>query len=174
MADFLKLGEILSNFDLREDMQAAEFGCGAAFFAIGLARKLKKGRVYALDIQEEKLSALKGKTAHEKINNIHTILCDLETKNGSTLKDNSIDIVLIPNVLFQSENKSAIIEEANRVLKKSGQLLIIDWLKEGPFGPKESAANPDEIKKIADKFGFSLKREFAAGDYHYGLLFIKK
>lgn len=172
MADFLKLGEVLSNLDLRDDMVAAEFGAGSAMFTISLATMLGRGRVYALDIQEGKLSALNGKIKQQKINNIFTILCDLESKNGSTLPDNDLDVVLMPNILFQAENKHAIIEEGFRVLKPGGQLLVIDWLKANSFGP-EKIIKPEEVKKMAQSLGFSLKKEFASGDYHYGLLFTK-
>ncbi len=174
MADFLNVDEALNELDLKEDMLAAEFGCGSAIFAIALAKILKKGKVYALDIQEEKLSALKGKLSLEKINNVYAILCDLEAKRGSTLKDNSLNVILMPNLLFQSENKSAIIKESERTLKPGGQLLIVDWLKSNQFGPpKENLVNPQEVKKTAESLGFSFKKEFALGDYHYGLLFTK-
>jgi|SRR3989338_1823812 len=173
MADFLKIDEVLNHLDLREDMMAAEFGCGSAVFALHLAKKLSKGRVYALDIQEEKLSALRGKAAVEKLNNIFTTHCDLEAPKGSKLQVSSLDIVLIPNVLFQSENRRAIIEEAKRVLKTGGQLLVIDWLAQGPGGPKHGLAKPDEVKKIAGSLGLSMKKEFAVGNLHYAIIFIK-
>lgn len=173
MAEFSKLDELLSHLDLKESMMAAEFGCGAATFALHLAKKLSKGRVYALDIQEEKLSALKGKAKVGGINNIFPILCDLESPKGSTLHDGSLDIVLIPNVLFQSENKHAIIEEARRVLKTSGQLLVIDWLKHGSGNYKHELVTPNELKKMAEALGFSFKKEFAVGDFHYALIFLK-
>ncbi len=172
MADFLKIDEVLPYLQLKEDMSAAEFGCGSASLAVLLAKMLNKGRVYALDIQEEKLSAVKGKLSQQKINNIITILCDLESENGSTLQENSLDVVLIPNLLFQAENKYAIIKEAKRVVKKDGQILIIDWLKKGPFGP-EKIVKPEEIKTIASELGLSIKKEIVLGDYHYGLIFIK-
>ena len=171
--DFLKVGEVLSNLDIKEGMMAAEFGCGSAVFSIALAKKLSKGRVYALDIQEEKLSAVKAKAIHEQANNILTILCDLETAKGSTLQDATLDVVLITNVLFQVENKNIILEEAKRVLKSGGQILVVDWLKPGPFSPKIGMIKPEEVKNLGAKIGLSLKKEFAVGDYHYGLLFVK-
>ncbi len=173
MPGFLKIDEVLSYLNLKENMLAAEFGCGAAGFTLALARKLKKGRVYALDIQEEKLSALKGAMGKQNLSNVFTVLCDLEAPNGSTLDADSIDVVLIPNVLFQAENKHAIIEEAKRVLKSGAELLVIDWSKGGPLSSKEGMMHPDEVKKISDTLGFSFKKEFAAGDYHYALLFTK-
>src|SRR3989344_1166436 len=136
MADFLKVEDVLTQLDIKENMLTAEFGCGSAAFAIALAKRVSQGRVYALDIQEDKLSALKGKLSIEKLNNVFPILCDLEADKGSTLPDGSLDIVLIPNVLFQAENKYAILKEASRILKSGGQLLVLDWLKPSPFGPK--------------------------------------
>lgn len=180
MPDFLKIEDVLSNLDLKDGMVAAEFGCGSADFSVALAKKLNKGRVYALDIQSEKLSALKGRLAHAHITNVVTKVCDLEAKNGSTLRDSELDVVLITNVLFQAENKDKMLEEATRTVKPGGQIMVVDWLKTGPFSPKDLPAGeaggmikPEEVKKIALKLGLVLKKEFAAGDYHYGLLFTK-
>jgi ubiquinone/menaquinone biosynthesis C-methylase UbiE len=171
MEGFLNPEEILKELELKEEMIAAEFGTGAGIFAIALAKKLKLGRVYGLDIQEEKLSALKNRAVLEKVGNIVTIHCDLEAIKGSTFQNNFLDIVLVCNVLFQAENKSAIINEAKRVVKLGGQVLIIDWNEGVSFGPKEGRITPEEVKKIAAEAGLSLKKEFKAGAYHYGLLF---
>jgi ubiquinone/menaquinone biosynthesis C-methylase UbiE len=173
MGDFLNVEEVLSQVDIKPDIMAIEFGCGSALFTVTLAKKLSKGKVYAVDIQEEKLSALKGRLAIERISNVSTIHCDLEVKNATGLPNNSLDLVLIPNVLFQSENKGDIILEGERILKSGGQLLIIDWLKKGPFSPSSGMVSPDEMKSIAKNQGLSFKKEFAAGDYHYALLFTK-
>ena len=171
--DFLNVHQVLDNLTLKDDMMVCEFGCGGADFSVALAKRVSRGRVYALDIQEEKLSAVKNKLKLQKINNVSLILCDLELPEGSTLQNNSLDIVVIPNVLFQAENKNAIIKEAKRILKSGGQLLIIDWLKIAPLGPKEGLVNPDTLKKMANTLGLSLTKEFAIGDYYYGLLFVK-
>jgi ubiquinone/menaquinone biosynthesis C-methylase UbiE len=173
MADFLKVNEALNHLDIKKDMMAAEFGCGLAEFAILLAKKMSSGKVYALDIQEEKLSVLKSRLLAEKIHNVTSVLCDLEALRGSTLPDESLDIVLIPNILFQAENKYAIIEEGTRVLKSNGQMLVIDWLAGGPFSPKSGLVSPSEVKEIAERLKLSCKREFSAGDYHFALLFVK-
>ena len=169
----LNVNEVLQYLDLKEDMKAVEFGCGSADFSIALARKLTKGKVVAIDIQEEKLSAVKSKMAIHKLTNITTILGDLEAHQGSTLVDDSQDVAVIPNVLFQAENKRGIISEGARVLKSNGQLLIVDWLANTPFGPKEGTIPPEEMKKMAGDADLKLQKEFAAGDYHYALLFTK-
>jgi len=173
MEGFLNPKEILSNLYLRETMLAAEFGCGAGGFVIPLAKRLREGKVYALDIQEEPLSILRSKARTEGLSNIEAIRCDLERKEGSTLADSCLDIVLIPNILFQAENKKAIIKEANRVLKQEGKLLIIDWIPNVPFGPGEKSTSQDKVKAMTEALGFKFDKDFVAGKFHYALLFEK-
>ena len=173
MVGFLNPEEILDQLELKTDMVAAEFGCGSGGFTIPLAKRLDEGLVYGLDIQNAPLSALKSRSLLENIVNIRIIRCNLEKPKGSTLTGSSLDLVLIPNVLFQTENKDAIISEAKRVLKKEGKLVVIDWLPKATQGPAEGRVSPEEVKKIVKEHNFNLKKEFEAGKYHFGLVFIK-
>ena len=173
MVGFLNPEEILDQLELKADMVAAEFGCGSGGFTIPLAKKLDEGLVYGLDIQNAPLSALKSRSLLENIVNIRIIRCNLEKPRGSTLTDSSLNLVLIPNVLFQAENKNAIISEAKRVLKKEGKLVVIDWLPKATQGPVEGRTSTEEVKKIAEGLGFKLKKEFEAGKYHFGIVFEK-
>jgi len=173
MNTFLNPEKVLDEIELRKDMVAAEFGCGSGGFAIPLAKKLEDGLVYGIDIQEAPLSALKSRCLFEKIKNVRIIRSDLEKPKGSTLTDFSLDLVLMPNILFQVEDKIAIISETKRILKKEGKFLIIDWLPEASQGPAEGRVPPEKIKKIAKDSGLKLEKEFQAGKYHYGLLFSK-
>ncbi|MDP2910231.1 MAG: class I SAM-dependent methyltransferase, partial [bacterium] len=128
MDSFINPEEILDQLRLQPDMVAAEFGCGSGGFLIPLAKRLEDGLVYGIDILEAPLSALKSRSILENVINIRLIRSDLERQRGSTLTDFSVDLVFIPNVLFQIENKDGIINEAYRILKINGRLIIIDWL----------------------------------------------
>jgi len=171
--NFLKPEEVLKGLDLREDMIAADFGSGSGGWAIPLAKILKEGKVYAIDILEEPLSALKGRANLLNISNIELIRSDLESKNSSLLKDDFLDLVLITNLLFQVADKKRILEEGKRVLKKGGKILVVDWKPKATLGPKEGRISEREVKKLAKEVGFKLEKEISAGDYHYGLLFKK-
>jgi len=173
LVTFLNPENILNQLELREDMLVAEFGCGSGVFAIALAKRLSDGRVYALDIQPEVLSALAAKATQEKILNLQLVHCDLEKEDGSGLQNNLLDLVLIPNVLFQAEDKKAILKEAFRVLKKGGQCLIIDWKKQSVLGPKYSRISAGETEELAQQAGLEFKKELDAGQNHYALLFEK-
>src|SRR3989339_920324 len=90
--------KILDQIEIREQMVAADFGCGHGFFSIPLAKRVPKGKVYALDVVKEALEAVQSRAELEKIDNIEIIQVNLENSGGSKLKDDSIDIVLLRNI----------------------------------------------------------------------------
>ncbi|MBZ9569904.1 class I SAM-dependent methyltransferase [Patescibacteria group bacterium] len=173
MEGFLNPQEVLNQLKLEGDMIAADFGSGSGGWAIPLAKRLKFGRVYAIDILEEPLSALKSKTEIEKVYNIETVRSNVEQKQGSKLADSFCHLVLMTNLLFEAKDKKTIMNEAKRVLRKKGKILVVDWLPETPLGPKERRVSADEVKKIAQNLELKLEKEFKAGVYHYGLVFSK-
>jgi len=170
---FLNPNKILDELDIKGNMIVADFGCGSGGFTIPLAKKIDEGLVYGIDIMESPLSVLKSRTRLENINNIKIIKTNLESPRGSTIEGGSVDMVFIPNVLFQVDNKSAIILEAIRILKNSGKLIIIDWLTKATQGPEEGRISKEEVIRLATDQGIKFEKEFDAGKYHYGLIFIK-
>lgn len=171
MEGFLNPDEILNKLDLQEDMVAADFGSGSGGWAIPLAKKLEDGKVYAIDVLEEPLSSLKAEAGLEKISNIETKLADVE--EGLDIFEESCDLVLMTNLLFQVDDKKRVLEEGKRVLKEGGKILVIDWKKEAPLGPKEGRVLAEEVKEIAKEIGLATEKEFSAGNYHYGIIFTK-
>jgi len=173
MEEFLNLQEVLNKLELSGEMIAADFGSGSGGWTSPLAKRLKFGKVYAIDVLEEPLSALKSKAEIEKVYNIETILFNIEGKKHLKLPDFSCNLVLITNLLFQVKDKEGVVAEAKRILKKKGKILIVDWLSEAPLGPKEGRIDAKEVKKIAKDLELKLDKEFQAGVYHYGLIFGK-
>ena len=108
--------------------------------------------------------------------NIETQRTDLELPRGSGIRDESIDKVLISNILFQAQNKNAVGVEAHRILRKSGSLMVVEWSENSSSvgGPSlDHRVGKDETKKILESAGFSFYKEFSAGSHHYGLIFNK-
>jgi len=172
MPEFVNPLQILKKVELRKTMIAADFGSGSGGWAIPLASQLEEGRVYAVDLQEEALSALMGKAKLQNISNIKKIVADVE-KGVSEIKSFSCDLVLMTDLLFQVDDREAVFREANRVLKTRGKVLVVDWNIDSPLGPREGRISQDEVKEIAKSSGFEFEEEFKAGDYHYALVFTK-
>jgi len=177
MSGLLNPSEIIKKLPITPGMTIADFGAGSGFFSLALAKELKSnGRVIALDILEKALEALRTRARIERVwPMLETQLADLEKSNGSKLKPESIDMVLISNILFQTTNKSNILKEAKRVLKTEGFLVIIDWNPLNlPNQELHYSINEEEIKKLVSDLGFSLKETISVSNTHYCLLFIKK
>lgn len=171
MESFLNPDKVLKQLKLREDMTAADFGSGSGGWVIPLAKKLDGGKILAIDILEEPLSALRAKAKLEKIDNVETIKAD--TEKETEILEESCDLVLMTNLLFEVDDIKKVLEEGKRVLKKGGRILIVDWKKEAPLGPKGRRVNPIEIKEIALDLNLRIEKEFEAGPYHFGLILLK-
>lgn len=171
MEGFLNPNEVLKQLKLKESITAADFGCGSGGWVIPLAKILDGGKVYAIDILEEPLSALRAKTKLEKIVNVETILADVE--KGTDIFEGSCDLVLMTNLLFQVDDKGKVLEEGKRVLKPGGEILIVDWKKDATIGPKKGRILPEEVKETALDLNLRIEREFDASAYHYGLILVK-
>jgi ubiquinone/menaquinone biosynthesis C-methylase UbiE len=166
--EFLDPEKILEKLELNKKMVVADFGCGSGGWTIPLAKKVRW--VYAIDIQEEPLSALRGKMRMEKVFNIDPLRGNVEGK--TTLISESCDLVLMTNLLFQVDDIKKVFEEAKRVLKKGGKILVVDWKEKAEVGP-ERRVSLDKVKEVAKEIGFKVEEEFEAGIYHFALLLTK-
>ena len=173
---FLNPDSIINEFDLREGMSVADFGSGAGYFTILVAERAgKEGKVYALDMMESALDSVRAKARAVGLENVEVVRTNLEVLGSSGLADQSQDIVLLANILFQSDKKSEIIREAKRVLKDGGSLIIIDWKKgAGGFGPPDSLRTDEmAMRSLAVGEGLVFERSFNAGQFHFGEIFRK-
>jgi len=172
---FLNVEKIVGQFDIKQNMTIADFGAGHGFFSVAFAKKVgPSGQVFAIDILSQTLEAIRSKAKLEGLFNIKIIRGDLEKPNGSTLGDASCDMVFIANVLFQVTDKSGLINEAYRVLKKNGELVVVEWKPYIALGPqKECRLSEEELKQLIISKGFGEPKPINAGSHHYGFVFIK-
>jgi len=169
--EFLNPEKILEKLNLKGNEIAADFGSGSGGWTLPLAKILKKGKVFAFDILEEPLSVLSLKVKTERIYNLEIRKCDLEEK--VPLLPNSVDLVLMTNLLFQVKEKKKVLKEGKRILREGGKILIVDWIKDNPLTKEIEWVNFEEIKKFARELNLKIEKEFSAGVYHYGLILVK-
>ncbi|MFA7309469.1 MAG: methyltransferase domain-containing protein [Candidatus Paceibacterota bacterium] len=154
-------------------MTVVDFGSGSGAYVLAIAERLKnKGHVYAIDVQQDLLRRTKNETHKKGYTNVEVIWSDLEKPMSSKIADRHVDVVLVSNLLFQLEDKTAPLTEAWRILKPAGKLAVIDWSESfGGMGPvKNEVVNKELALALAKTAGFELVSEFNAGAHHYGLI----
>ncbi len=111
-----------------------DYGCGIGFNTIPASKIVgERGKVYALDIHPLAIKTVNNKIKKKRLVNVDTIISDLDTK----LPDNLVDIVLLYNVLPMIKNRSVLINELYRVLRRGGILSVKSGLGINVYSKKK-------------------------------------
>lgn len=165
---------LLEKINIQPDWVVADFGSGSGHWAVELAKLVgEKGKVYAIDILRSTLESVQTLAKIHNVSNIETRWSDIEKTSG--LEQDSCDLVVISNLFFQADqsNYKIVLEEAFKVLKEDGRVLVVDWKPEAKIGPEQDQrASTGEIEKIGLSF-FKRVEKIEAGENHWGLLFFK-
>lgn len=169
--------QVIAQSGLIEGFVVADFGAGSGHYTIAAAKAVgDRGRVYAIDIQKELIARLKREVSSEGVRNVEVLWGDIETPHGSKLKDEMVDVVILANVLFQIERRGGVIEEAKRVVKPGGKVVVVEWKDSfGGIGPrKEDVLSEAMAKSLFERAGFVFDRSLPnAGMHHYGFIMKK-
>lgn len=154
---------------LRTGMIVADLGCGTGFFALPASRIVgPNGMVYAVDFTPGILEVLKTKIQQSHITNVKVIESDILS---TTIDAELVDLALLANV-FHDVDKEAVLRECWRILKHSGELLVIDWKKadtgDGP--PVELRMKEEDAIRIIQTNGWKVNDHFEAGPAHYAII----
>ena len=164
---------VVPRLGLAEGMKVADFGAGSGHYSLEAAKAVgHTGLVYAVDIQQNLLARLKSHAAAARLRNVHPIWGDIEQVGGTRLRDGAADAVLLANVLFQVDHKGNLLSEAKRVLHPKGRLFVIDWTDSfGGLGPPPAdVVTESEAREMLGQAGFSVEKNFPAGEHHFGLI----
>lgn len=170
---FTKPEKNILHLRLREGMRIADFGAGTGFYAKACSLRVgNSGKVYAIEIQKDLVKKLEADIKHEGIKNIECIWGDIEHYGGTKLSDNSMDVVIVSNVLFQVEDRLGVIDEVKRVLKKGGKVLLADWNLSSSISPTPRLLVSDTMaRELFEKRGFRFEENISTSIHHYGIIF---
>ena len=167
---------VLQQLNIQSGMKIADFGCGAGYFSLALAKRIgESGVVYALDILPQSLESVASNAKREKLTNIIAKRVNLENIDGSKLAADSIDLVVLKCMLFQNKKKRDILTEVARVLKAGGRVVVIEWnMENSAMGPeRQLRISKEALLEIAQQAGLSIAGEVNVGNFHYGVVLAK-
>jgi ubiquinone/menaquinone biosynthesis C-methylase UbiE len=115
--------EILKEAGIEEGFYVLDFGCGPGSYVMPLVRLVgDAGKVYTLDKNPFAIKAVEALAAKKGLPNVQTILSDCDTG----LPSESIDAVLLYDVLHHLGARDKVLMELHRVLKHHGVLSVSD------------------------------------------------
>lgn len=177
--EFIDPDGLIKEVGIKSGNTIADFGAGAGFFSVPAARSVgAKGCVYAVDINPNNLSIIRGKAIHEKVEKrVELIEGNVETGRGLKVPDGEIDVVILSSVLSQFKDQASVLTQARKLLKPAGRLVIFEWHQKGMLlgpPPRARIAKEDVINLMFEQEGWKLMSDMDAGFYHYCLVFSKK
>lgn len=163
----------IEQIGIKSGMIIADIGSGSGFYTIESAKALlSTGKVYSIDVNKDLLVRIKNMADKENLSNVEIIWGNAEKIGGTNIKDSSVDLCLLCNVLFQIDDKKSLFSEIKRILVPGGKLALIDWSDSfAGLGPKsDRVVNESSALEIIEKNGFAKERSIKAGSHHYGMI----
>ena len=114
---FDQMGEIfLIDVGVEQNQTVMDFGCGEGNYTIPAARVVgEEGRIYAVDKNRESLDELVQRTKERGLENIEIV--DVSEESVLPLQDESVDVVLLYDVIHLVDNRKELLADIYRVSK---------------------------------------------------------
>ena len=137
---------ILGEAGIEPGFHVLDYGCGPGSYTTPLeALVAKSGKIYALDIHPLAIKKVQRIAAKKHLTNVEIIHSDCKTG----LPDNSVNVILLYDILHDLSDPNVVLEELHRVLKPGGILSFTDH-----------HLNEDEIlSKVTNKGLFRLSKK---------------
>lgn len=162
---------VFGELRLRPGSTFLDLCCGRGAYSLAAAEIVGKGgMIYALDLWEEGIAALREEISARGIENIQAHLADVGRR--IPVPDQVVDVCLMATVLHdlvEMDASKGALREVSRTLKPQGLLVVVEFKKiEGPPGPPiHIRLSPEEVTDIVVPFGFKKETYREAGPYTY-------
>jgi ubiquinone/menaquinone biosynthesis C-methylase UbiE len=163
--------------NLPQGITLLDLGCGQGNYSLAAASLIgPTGAVYAVDLWEEGLAALKERAAREGRANLKPLAAGA---GQVPMESRSVDVVLMATVLHdlvEAGTAAGALAEVSRVIKAEGRLAIVEFHKiDGPPGPpRHIRLDPAEVEAMVAPYGFTRQQTVNLGPYNYLITFMKE
>jgi ubiquinone/menaquinone biosynthesis C-methylase UbiE len=119
----------IDKIEVPENGVIADIGAGTGYYTFKLAPKVPQGKVYAVEIQDEMITALKERKKKLNVTNVEVIKGSTTSVN---VPENSIDLAIMVDVYHELEYPVEMLTSIKKSLKKDGKILLIEYKGEDP------------------------------------------
>jgi predicted methyltransferase len=164
-----KPDQIMDALNIADGSIVADLGAGGGWFTVRLAQRVgPKGIVYAEDIQQLMIEAIKRRVQRENLTNVRTIL---GTTKDSRLP-HGLDAVVIMGAYNEMEDPVALLKDAAASLKPQGRIGVVEYIAGagGPGPDPDQRISPETVIKGATAAGLQVISQEAIPPFMYMII----
>ena len=163
---------LISNLQIKDNDVIADIGAGSGYHVFKMAPLAKTGTIYAVDIQEEMLEAIKNKKERSGRKNIEVIKGSEKSVN---LPKSRVNKVLMVDVYHEFNYPKEMLLSIHKALTKEGEIFLIEYRKEDAKVPIKLVHKMTEQQAVKEfeANGFKLKENIDSLPWQHCMIFIK-
>ncbi|WP_187263948.1 class I SAM-dependent methyltransferase [Pontibacter beigongshangensis] len=165
--------QAINSMMLTPESVVADIGAGTGFYTFKVAKKIPRGKIYAVELQDGFVSELKKRSKEQGLGHVEVV------KSGPTsiqVPDASLDLAFMVDVYHELEYPQEMLQAIHRALKPTGKLLLLEYRAEDPkvMIRELHKMTAEQVTKELEANGFRLyKREDFLPIQHF-LMFEKQ
>lgn len=160
---WMDVSKIFEMAQIDKGMQVADVGCHEGYLTVHLSKKVAaEGQVYAVDVEDYRLDALKEHLTDLDIRNVEVILGDYDDPK---LPSSKLDAVILMDTYHEIDEYLKVLGHIKQALKPNGRLLVLEKLKTHKKGKsREEQARAHTlsaayVKEELQQVGFEIIKE---------------
>lgn len=163
---------LLENMNISTADDIADIGAGSGYHVFKMADKATKGTIYAVDIQDEMLAAMKCKKSDGNYANVTLIKGSEKSVN---LKPDSVDKVLIVDVYHEMNFPYEMMTSIKKAMRADAKLYLIEYRGEDPNVPIKKLHKMTEAQAVKEMkaLGLILEENKENLPWQHCMVFVK-
>jgi ubiquinone/menaquinone biosynthesis C-methylase UbiE len=167
--------KLIEALAVKEGMVVADVGAGSGYHSFRLAPLVgDKGKVLAVDIQQEMLDLMTARANKEKVTNVETVK---GTDKDPKLPEGKVDLIFMVDVYHEFEHPYEMTEKLVASLKPGGRLVFVEFREEDPKVPIKAVHKMSERQVIKEMAEFPVLEHTKTYDklpWQHVIIFTKK
>ncbi len=169
-----KPSKLLELLAIKQGQVVADVGAGSGYHALRIAKLVgDKGRVYAVDIQEEMLTIIADKAKKQKLGNVEGVLGKIDDPK---LPKGKVDLVILVDVYHEFSHPYEMMQGIVKSLKPGGRVAFVEYRAEDERVPIKRVHKMSERQVIREMEPFPMKHVKTHGElpWQHLIVFEKK
>ena len=163
--------QILDALHLQPTSSVADIGAGTGYFSVRIAKRIPKGKIFAVDVEPDMVRYLGERAHREHLTNLIPVKASADAANVPE----PVDVVLVVDTYHHIGNRTQYFAKLKSSLRPTGRLAIVDFKADSPSGPPaQHRISPERVTEELNAAGYSLVETLSFLPRQYYLVFRKR